>query len=160
MDHKLKTIPAHFEAIRNGSRRFDIRFNDRNFQQGDTLILTEFVPCPTCNGRGKVISLGREVGGGLRTELPCACLDTSTPRGTFTGRSFEVQVLYVQDLHLHGNRHVASRVVMSLSFPALPLSEQVAAEFAERNDLDPEHARLLINEVCTLMSNVAHPKYE
>lgn len=160
MEHKLKTIPAHFESIRNGSRRFDIRFNDRNFQQGDNLILNEFVPCPACNGRGKVISLGREVGGALRTELPCACLDTATPRGTFTGRSFEVLVLYVQDLHLHGNRHVAPRVVMSLSLPVAPVTAQQLAEFAERNDLDPDHAKLLINEVCTWLGSIPHPKYE
>lgn len=41
MKHKLKIIPDRFEAILEGIKTFEIRFNDRNFQVGDILLLAE-----------------------------------------------------------------------------------------------------------------------
>ena len=37
--HELKTDPDVFEDVYHGLKTFEIRFNDRNFQVGDTLIL-------------------------------------------------------------------------------------------------------------------------
>lgn len=39
--HRLKTDPGQFQLVRAGVKRFEIRKNDRNFEQGDRLILEE-----------------------------------------------------------------------------------------------------------------------
>ena len=39
MKHELKTDPEVFSAVMRGDKRFEIRFNDRNYQAGDTLFL-------------------------------------------------------------------------------------------------------------------------
>lgn len=44
MIHELKTWPAYFERLLDGSKTFEIRKNDRGFQAGDELILKEFQP--------------------------------------------------------------------------------------------------------------------
>ena len=44
MKHKLKILPAHFKAISDGIKRFEIRNNsDRGFQKGDIVVLEEAV---------------------------------------------------------------------------------------------------------------------
>lgn len=40
--HELKIYPKYFEDILNGSKRFEIRKNDRNFQVGDKILLKEW----------------------------------------------------------------------------------------------------------------------
>ena len=42
--HKLKCWPSYFEAIKSGTKTFEIRRNDRDFAVGDRLILQEFDP--------------------------------------------------------------------------------------------------------------------
>jgi hypothetical protein len=42
--HILKSWPAYFPFITNGSKKFELRKNDRDFKVGDTLILVEFDP--------------------------------------------------------------------------------------------------------------------
>jgi hypothetical protein len=40
--HELKTWCAYFEKTWNGSKPFEIRYEDRAFEKGDTVVLREF----------------------------------------------------------------------------------------------------------------------
>jgi hypothetical protein len=42
--HRLKTWPAYFEAIRQHTKGFELRKDDRGFEVGDLLILEEYDP--------------------------------------------------------------------------------------------------------------------
>lgn len=44
MIHKLKIWPQYYEPVRAGSKTFEYRLNDRNFQNGDTVELHEWNP--------------------------------------------------------------------------------------------------------------------
>lgn len=40
--HDLKILPEYFEPVLQGTKTFEIRCNDRNFQVGDLINLHEF----------------------------------------------------------------------------------------------------------------------
>lgn len=40
--HELKIYPKYFDAVLNGSKLFEIRKNDRNFNVGDNIFLREW----------------------------------------------------------------------------------------------------------------------
>lgn len=44
MKHKLKTWPDYYHEVISGKKPFEVRYNDRNFQVGDTLSLLEWSP--------------------------------------------------------------------------------------------------------------------
>lgn len=44
--HELKIHPQFYFRVANGSKTFEIRNNDRNFQSGDKVILKEWDPAP------------------------------------------------------------------------------------------------------------------
>lgn len=48
--HDLKCVQPFFDAVIEGRKRFEIRKNDRNFQEGDTVTLREYAP-PELTGR-------------------------------------------------------------------------------------------------------------
>lgn len=50
--HELKILPEYFEKVKDGSKLFEVRFNDREFKEGDLVILNEM-----CSG----IYTGRKI---------------------------------------------------------------------------------------------------
>jgi len=50
--HKLKIAPEYFDAVMSGKKLFEIRYNDRGFQEGDTVELIEcIIEMPAYTGR-------------------------------------------------------------------------------------------------------------
>lgn len=41
--HELKIHPKYYAEIKNRSKLFEIRKNDRDFKQGDNIVLKEFI---------------------------------------------------------------------------------------------------------------------
>lgn len=44
MHHSLKLWPQYYKAVSEGKKNFEVRVNDRGFQAGDTVTLTEWDP--------------------------------------------------------------------------------------------------------------------
>lgn len=43
MHHELKSLPAFFQPVMDGRKNFEVRFNnDRGFQAGDSVTLSEY----------------------------------------------------------------------------------------------------------------------
>ena len=54
--HRLKTWPIYFERVLNGTKTFEIRKNDRDFQAGDLVRLLEFSPDDNIGYTGRELS--------------------------------------------------------------------------------------------------------
>lgn len=50
--HELKTSPGYFEQIWQGLKTFEIRYDDRGYQRGDTVELREFDFHASCSCPG------------------------------------------------------------------------------------------------------------
>jgi hypothetical protein len=60
MMHELKCWPDLFQAMLDGTKPFEARRNDRNFQVGDVLLLREWTPADSIHSRLGEYS-GREI---------------------------------------------------------------------------------------------------
>ena len=49
MIHTLKIWPQYYSRVKDGSKTFEIRENDRGFQKGDLVELREWDPSPVNN---------------------------------------------------------------------------------------------------------------
>lgn len=98
MIHKLKTWPKFFGPIQSGIKPFEMRQeDDKKFNIGDILHLEEFDPCKICEGDG------RDTRDALQTGR-CICMDSSNPRGSYTGQLLVRRVDYVMRGPLFGLR--------------------------------------------------------
>lgn len=48
--HELKTWPIQFAAVQERRKAFEVRRNDRDFQERDIVVLREFVPAEMLKG--------------------------------------------------------------------------------------------------------------
>lgn len=46
MDHELKIWPQYYKRVSDGTKTFEVRNNDRDFQMGDSVTLREYDPEP------------------------------------------------------------------------------------------------------------------
>ena len=91
MNHELKIWPQYFSRVKDGSKTFEVRENDRGYQPGDTVFLREWDPALETHTE----------------ELPIGRVDKWTaPRG-YTGHSLQFTIGYVLPID-------SSRVVFSL----------------------------------------------
>lgn len=40
--HELKILPQYYEAVRSRQKTFELRKNDRDFKEGDLIVLREY----------------------------------------------------------------------------------------------------------------------
>ena len=40
--HEIKILPAYFNAVKCGAKRFELRKNDRGYESGDTVVMREW----------------------------------------------------------------------------------------------------------------------
>lgn len=59
--HELKTINPYFQNVWNRTKTFEIRKNDREFEEGDFLWLREYVPREKYDYDGESPYTGREL---------------------------------------------------------------------------------------------------
>jgi uncharacterized protein DUF3850 len=48
--HVLKSWPVLYQAIARGEKTFEVRYNDRQYQKGDIVLLREYDPSPDYEG--------------------------------------------------------------------------------------------------------------
>ena len=73
-EHQLKTWPSYFQAVWTGEKTFEIRYDDRGYQRGDTVVLREW-----------------------DRDWPCECESNrhDGPCAKYTGREIRARVGYV-----------------------------------------------------------------
>src|SRR5690242_9595635 len=78
--HRLKTWPAYYDAVASGSKKFEVRVNDRDFQPGDRLILACYDPgTGTFDGRELEFTAGYVLHGGVSGIKPGYVVMSLTP---------------------------------------------------------------------------------
>jgi hypothetical protein len=65
MLHELKTWPEYFGPVWEGRKTFELRNNDRHFQEGDELVLREYDPISGYSGRRIYAKVGFVLSGGF-----------------------------------------------------------------------------------------------
>jgi hypothetical protein len=77
--HKLKCWPEYFKDLSSGSKTFDIRYNDRNFQVGDLIDMCEFSPAKEeYTGESLTFKISYKLDGGkwgLKQDFCCLGLE-------------------------------------------------------------------------------------
>lgn len=95
--HDLKCWPEYFCPMRDRLKTFEVRYNDREYKDGDRLYLREFIPCPTCHGKGHHEVVRERIDGDPYGVGPYATQDDccKPPHGQYTGRQEIHVVSYV-----------------------------------------------------------------
>lgn len=73
--HYLKTWPEFFAAVKDGTKTFELREDDREFEVGDTLVLQEFrYSSQTYTGEEIVREVSYKLEGGCFGLHPKMCI--------------------------------------------------------------------------------------
>lgn len=126
INHELKTDPAVFESVVAGLKTHEIRFNDRDFQVGDNLILRE------------TTNTGAEIKAGKKLE--------------FTGRLTECVISHV----LSGYGLADGWTILSFATPqpapvAGPVGERARMiEFSLRQIIEADDAQALTDQLINI----------
>lgn len=96
-EHDLKIWQRHFEAVLSGKKKAEHRVNDRDFQEGDTLLLRE-VTEPECEytGRKLYVTITHIIRGGEMDILSIEPQDTVSPREISDTNSVAVDMAMVR----------------------------------------------------------------
>lgn len=136
--HELKTWPTYFQAVADGLKTFEVRFDDRGFQSGDQVVLREWDPdgCCECHASSRLHTTDcpRYTGRQLTAWIGWVMASTARlgPRPGFNGDGYVVFSLC--DLTALERR---GRDVVDVHLPGEPASAEVparvtAAEAAQR----------------------------
>ena len=96
--HILRTVPAYFQAVWEGRKTFEVRYDDRGYQAGDTVVLREYdrmlkceCPAGSTHGTDCIRYSGREIDANVPYVLASTPSYGSAPhqRG-FNGNGFVV----------------------------------------------------------------------
>lgn len=68
MIHKLKILPEFFTLVEKGKKRFELRKNDRNYQEDDIILLQEYFDSEY-TGRQCVVKITNVFGGNNEESL-------------------------------------------------------------------------------------------
>lgn len=86
MTHDLKIWPEYFEAICDGRKTWEVRTNDRDFREGDTLHLREYQPV-VWSDKGICTTAAHYTGRTIDVTVKYA---VSLPDGLHTGMSIAI----------------------------------------------------------------------
>jgi hypothetical protein len=96
--HKVKCWPSYFDAVARGDKTFEVRYDDRGYQAGDTIVLCEWDRDVRCGDNASCTSgiHGEDCGRytGRRVTARIGWVTASTPkqgnRYGFEGRGYVV----------------------------------------------------------------------
>lgn len=99
-EHVLKTAPKFFDAVLQGVKPFEVRRNDRDYREGDVLVLREWYP-------GAHRYSGRE----LRRRVMYVLQHTASPELGLKPGHVVLGLEIPQDLQAYADRILARRVL-------------------------------------------------
>ena len=97
MQHELKIWPKFFARVVDGSKPFEVRRNDRDFQTGDFVLLREYDPAKVPMPAPPMPP----------TSFPAPSQPSAPPQSPYTGQDALVRITYV----LHDAPNLSSDVV-------------------------------------------------
>lgn len=100
MIHELKIIPKYFKQILSAEKTFEIRKNDRNYQENDILILKEF------NQETKIFT-----GSYVKCKVISIVKDSDFPEGIKSG--YCIMSLDLQEIKLPDSHRYISTMIFS-----------------------------------------------
>jgi hypothetical protein len=97
--HRLKTLTRFFDAVMIGLKPFEVRYNDRDYQVGDFLLLQEYDPSTETYGRETMRQVTYVFQGGAQPSTQKAAVDHVVAEGWVVMGLADVPELKRQELY-------------------------------------------------------------